>query len=443
MQKKTNLLPLFIFLFSLSSSALAKNSSEAVLEKAQKELPEQCIFYFKMYLNATKPKAFAYAIDTKDKVTCRFSTSSTDQKRADEVALFSCQKSSIEKGIISDCKIYHVDANISKSKKKLSFEEKYLINLRAIKKDISTTLKKQNKKTVLKKEKNKPLKKVIPLTPKSPKKTVVKKSLDTLPKPCHMFYNLFKEAPAPKSFAIAVDNDKKYVCKYSSKSSTKQKAQSVALESCEKTRKKRGVKHPCKLFLEKKLPSATKKEGKKNTNKVMKSSPKVVHKDKVVKKKKSVTVPKNPALEKAILHADLKKIKALIAKGGDVNTESTDKSRALFVAVAQGDITFAKKLFEKGAYPFFRKKDGNNLLVAAIMSGKNEVLKLILEHHVDPNIRCEEGNTPLHFALMMFDDKMMKMLYHFGAKDNIKNRKGKSVQNLAKEYRLNLKRIKR
>ncbi len=439
MQKKTILLLLSVLSFSLPAVAFAQsNTSEDVLKKAQKELPQQCIFYFKMYLNASKPKAFAYAIDSKNKVTCRFSTSSASQKRADEVALFSCQKSSIEKGIVSDCKIYHIDNNVSKSKKKLSFEEKYLLNLQAIKKDITPALKEQNssKKSLAKKEKKK--KSIL----------TVKKSLTTLPKPCHMFYNLYEEASSHKAFAIAVDNDKKYVCKYSAKSSSQKKAQTVALASCEKTRRKRGVKHPCELFIAQKSKNVQDAKPKKSPKEVSKKSTlKTVNKPKPKVEKKSPKLskktPKNPALEKAILHANLKKIKKLIAKGGDVNTQSSDKSRALFVAVAQGDIAFTKTLFKKGAYPFFRKKDGNNLLVAAIMSGKNAMLKLILEHKLDPNIRCEEGNTPLHFALMMFDDKMMKTLYHYGARDDIKNKKGQSVQDLAKEYHVDLKRIKR
>jgi hypothetical protein len=429
MQKKTAFLLLSLLLFFYPAVAFAKSSSEDVLKKAQKELPQQCIFYFKMYLNASKPKAFAYAIDSKKKVTCRFSTSSSDQKHADEVALFSCKKSSLKKGIHSECKIYHTDNNISKSKKKLSFEDKYLLNLNTIKKDITATLKEQKnqKKRLEKKEKEK--KRVA----------IVKKSISALPKPCLMYYNLYKEAGKYKAFAIAVDNEKKYVCRYSAKSSSQKKAQSVALASCEKIRNKRKVTHPCKIFVPQKIKKVEDKKLKKAPKKATQIKTKVAKKSPTLHKR----APKNPALEKAIFQADLKKIKKLIAKGADVDTQSSDDSRALFVAVAQGDIAFTKTLLKKGANPFFHKKDGNNLLVAAIMSGKNEILELILKQEIDPNIRCEEGNTPLHFALMMFDDKMMKTLYHYGARDDIKNNKGQSVTDLAKEYHVDLKRIKR
>jgi len=377
---------------------LAKNSSEEYLKKAETSLPSQCLFYFKMYLHAKGPKAFAYAIDSKEKVTCRYSSSSKNQKKADEVALASCEKSSLAKGILSPCKIYQINSNISRTRKQLDFEDKYLVNLNQVKKELSHTDKKIKNK-----------------------KTIVEKDITLLPKQCLMFYHLYEKAKEHKAFAIVIESDEKYTCRYSAGSNSRQKADEVALASCERTRVSRGIKKACQLFV---IKEDTQKKP-------------------IQKIKKETKVTPSPSLEKAILSADLKKIKSLIKKGADINVEASDKSRALFVAVAQGDIAFTKELLEKGAFVFIKKRDGNNLLVAAIMSGNNKMLRLMLEQNIDPNIRCEDGNTPLHFALMMFDDKMMKTLYAFSARDDIKNNKEKSVKDLAKEFRLNLKRIKR
>jgi len=420
MSKYTITLLLLLFTFT-QQSLFAVNQTNDKIKKAKIQLPEQCHFYFEMYLNAKSPKAFSYASDSKQNVTCRFSSAADNQKRAEEIALASCQKSAKKKAITSGCKIYKTTQTMTKSRKKLNFEEKYLNNLNKIKKvtqQVATITKKQHK--------------------------IKKQTTNALPKSCVMFYTLFLQAKEHKAFALAVDNEKNYACRYSAGSISKAKAQQVALNSCQKVAKKRKLKNPCQLFLlndDKFLKKVTKTK-KKTLDKKKKIHKKVVSskKRKQTKQTKRIT---SPVLEKAILEADLSKIKKLIKQGEDVNVEAKDKSRALFVAVAKGDIKFTKHLLKKGAFPFIKKKDGNNLLVAAIMSGNNQMLTLMLEQNIDPNIRCEEGNTPLHFALMMFDDKMMKTLYKFNARDDIKNNKGQSVQEMAKELRINLKIIKR
>ncbi len=431
MKKNYLIALLFILLFPLG--LLAQDKPEVTLQKAKSTLPKQCFFYFEMFLHAKAPKAFAYAIDSQEKVTCRFSSTSKNQARANEVALLSCQKNALEKGIKHPCKLYKMRHTLAKTNKQLNFEEKYLLNYKTINKHYTKQVKKTKKNVKI-----------------------------VLPKPCIMFYNLYQEAKPYKAFALAVDSEKKYTCKYSAGSVSMKKAQEVALRSCEKTRVKRKIKAACSLF-EQGIKIAKKEKPKKEKpkkEKPKKEKPKKEIKKKEIKKKEAEKkeLPKKKtllkkshkphsalsfALQKAILAANLTKIKALIKQGADINTQAPDKSRALFVAVAQNDLAYAKALLKKGAFVFIKKRDGNNLLVAAIMSGNNTMLRLMLEQKIDPNIRCEDGNTPLHFAFMMFDDKMMKTLYTFGARDDIKNAKGKTVQDLAKEFHINLKRIRR
>ncbi len=385
----------------------ANETTQSTLKKAKSTLPQHCFFYFEMFLHAKAPKAFAYAIDSKESVTCRFSSSSKNQDRANEVALASCKKSAKKRKITAPCKLYHISHSLSKTKRQLQFEEKYLINYKKVKNNI-TNLK--------------------------------VKTTATIPKPCTMFYKLYQEAKPHKAFAIAIESDKKYTCRYSAGSKTEKKAKEVALASCEKMRKKRAIKAPCLLFKERK--SETKIEKKEEAKKIV-PTPKLSPKKKKKEAKREEHKTSSPALIKAILAANLQEIKALIKKGADINTQAPDHSRALFVAVAQGDIAYTKELLKKGAFVFIKKRDGNNLLVAAIISGNNRLLRLMLEQKIDPNIRCEDGNTPLHFAFMMFDDKMMRTLYAFGARDDIENDKGKTVKALAKEFHIDLKRLRR
>jgi len=395
-----------------------------------------------MYLNAKEHKAFAYAIDSKSKYTCRFSSSSENEKKAKEVALASCQKSKDKREIKSSCKLYEIDLKGFQSKRGLNFAQKYKDTLQKIQNELNKSKKPEEKKPKksVKTEKPKEIKKPKDTNKtkivkkeklkksKKPIKTSNKTDISSLPKPCLMFYSLYNDAKTFKAFAIAVDSKTKYVCKFSADSNTLKKAKEVAIASCEKSKKKRGVKAECKIF-------EAKKDQKRD-----KSSKKIVKKKKAPKKPKRA---RDPKLEKAILNTDLKTIKKLIHAGANVNVEANDKSRALFVAAAKGDVAFVKELFEKGANPYFKKGDGNNLLVAAIMSGKLEMLKIMLEHGIDPNAKCNDGNTPLHFAFMMFDDSMMKELYKNGAVDEIPNNKGQTVKDMAKEYNVNLSKLKR
>ena len=122
--KKKNLSNLLLLSLLLPMVLFAKDLPQSTLHKAEKNLPEQCFFYFKMFLHANGPKAFAYAIDTKKNASCRFSSGSKNQKKANAVALASCQKSAKIKGIEVKCKLYQLKKNLQKTKKQLKFEEK-------------------------------------------------------------------------------------------------------------------------------------------------------------------------------------------------------------------------------------------------------------------------------------------------------------------------------
>ncbi len=470
---------LMLLLISLQFPLFANKSSQEYIEEAKRDLPPQCLFFFKMYLNAKSPKAFAYAYDNQSKYTCRFSSGSDSGLKAQEVALASCRKSKKKRNIKSSCRLYKLYVKGFLSKRSQIFLNKYKISLNKIEKELKTS-KTEYKKTQKEETSHKKVDKVtlaeiekMKLPQTTTKKKVNHKKREpkqisnlkeSLPKPCRIIYKLYQLSKPNKAFYVAIDNHKRFSCKFSAKASSLKRAKEVGLKSCQKTKKRRGVKADCSLFefaeapAKVKIPQPTTKEKKKVSKTKVVSKPKVmpitkppkpIHKPTVQTKtdaprnivKKTPRV-RNKALEKAILDTDLPTIKKLIAAGADVDTEADDHSRALFVATAKGDIKFVKELLAKGANPFFTKGDGNNLLVAAIMSGKLEMLKLILEQGVDPNQQCNEGNTPLHFAFMMFDDKMMRELYKNGAIDDIPNDKGETVKEMAKAYHVNLNRLK-
>jgi hypothetical protein len=146
MNKKLLFISVLFMLSGFTTSLSAKKTSDDFITKAEKDLPPQCIFFFKMYLNAKDHKAFAYAIDSSSKYTCRFSSSSENDKKAKEVALASCKKSKEKREIKSSCKLYDIDLKGFKSKRGLSFTQKYKDTLQKIQNELNKTKKPKAKK---------------------------------------------------------------------------------------------------------------------------------------------------------------------------------------------------------------------------------------------------------------------------------------------------------
>jgi len=105
----------------------------------------------------------------------------------------------------------------------------------------------------------------------------------------------------------------------------------------------------------------------------------------------------------------------------------------LHYAAYEGDVERVKKLLKKGANPNTQSKDGYTPLLVAAMEGHVEVVRLLLEHGADPNAKDINGDTPLHWAAFVGRVDMVKLLLERGADPTAKNRDGKTPLDLARE----------
>lgn len=177
----------------------------------------------------------------------------------------------------------------------------------------------------------------------------------------------------------------------------------------------------------------------------------------------------SPGLIEAARNGDLRTVRALVAKGANVNARSPMGFSALSGAAGKGHTEVVKFLLEngvnvneklrfgtnaldqaafgghvstvelllaKGADVNIRKDQSNGYtpLLSAVDNGHVAVVKILLERGAQVNARDSKGSTALHSAGMRKDNALIQLLLKHGADPTIKNAGGYSYKDL-----LNLK----
>lgn len=116
-------------------------------------------------------------------------------------------------------------------------------------------------------------------------------------------------------------------------------------------------------------------------------------------------------------------VKALLARGTDVNAREEDGSTALTWAVMRSNTGIAQALLNSGADPNLTNELGIGALSLAIANGSTPMVKLLLEKGADPNVARENGETPLMTAARMSQVEVMNLLLARGANVNAREKK--------------------
>ena len=140
-------------------------------------------------------------------------------------------------------------------------------------------------------------------------------------------------------------------------------------------------------------------------------------------------------------------IKALIAKGANVNAQlargnnstflSLNGATPIFLAAYAEDVPLIRLLLERGADPKITNKDQSTTLMAAAGLGYDEgrhtrwteaasfdAVKAMLELGADVNAVDANGNTALHGAALTGANSVVNLLVEKGAKLDVKNKLG-------------------
>ena len=131
-------------------------------------------------------------------------------------------------------------------------------------------------------------------------------------------------------------------------------------------------------------------------------------------------------LHKAAQAGDAKKVRALIAKGHDVNGLDANKTSPLFWAAFSKDPDVARALVEHGADVNFIGPHGTTPLYNALHKRNEELALWLLDKGANPLSSDTNGNTMLHLASLQGMVSVVDILLTRGADVNALNANGQS-----------------
>jgi ankyrin repeat protein len=124
---------------------------------------------------------------------------------------------------------------------------------------------------------------------------------------------------------------------------------------------------------------------------------------------------KNDELNVAALSGDLVSVKALLAKGAEVNGRGMHDMTPLMSAAKGGHTGVARFLLNKGA-DVNGHNDSGSVLMWAAAGGHVSTVRLLIQRKVDVNWRSAIGDTALKDAVESKQPVIVKILKQAGAK---------------------------
>lgn len=136
-------------------------------------------------------------------------------------------------------------------------------------------------------------------------------------------------------------------------------------------------------------------------------------------------------LSDAIEAADIEKVKALLAKGADVNVQDRGGHLPLEAAAKKGSMELVRLLLDNGADPRAKSEAGNSALEAAfgeaMLFGHEEAARYFLDMGANVNaVDLKHGRTALAYAVNCSPD-FVRTLLEKGADVNARCRNGDTV----------------
>ncbi len=116
---------------------------------------------------------------------------------------------------------------------------------------------------------------------------------------------------------------------------------------------------------------------------------------------------------------NLDKVKAFLAQGVDINTQSETGTTALMQAANGGHLDIVEFLVKQGANVNLTTKDGWSALLAA---SNSEVLRYLIKHNADTTVTTDDGFNILMAAAFAGDQTTLAELIKQGADINSKDK---------------------
>ena len=131
-------------------------------------------------------------------------------------------------------------------------------------------------------------------------------------------------------------------------------------------------------------------------------------------------------LHSAASNGEVSEVKALLAKGAEVDAKTKYGSTPLHLAAWKGHLDVVKELLAKGAEVNAKNKYGETPLYKAAENGHLDVVKELLAKGAEVNAKNKYGETPLDLAIDNGHWDVVKELLAKGAEVNAKNKYGET-----------------
>ncbi len=113
-------------------------------------------------------------------------------------------------------------------------------------------------------------------------------------------------------------------------------------------------------------------------------------------------------------------MRALTAKGANVNATGADGTTAIMYAAANGDLELVRALIKAGANVKLKNQFGTSAITEAAIIGSAPILEALLKAGADPNFKTPNGETPLMAVGRSGKLDAAKVLLDAGANINAK-----------------------
>ena len=140
----------------------------------------------------------------------------------------------------------------------------------------------------------------------------------------------------------------------------------------------------------------------------------------------SVPTP-DPSLFDAVKEGRLDKVKALIAKGADVNVRNANGSAPLMYAADGNALKMVHYFLKSGADVNAKNGTNNTALIFASTKGHVDVVNLLLRKKADVNVKNHSKGDALIYAVLNKKTKVVSALLKSGARVNEKYDDGKTA----------------
>ena len=156
--------------------------------------------------------------------------------------------------------------------------------------------------------------------------------------------------------------------------------------------------------------------------------------------KETGPAPRPGYLLQALWNEDVGKIKELLEKGADPNTQTSCGTRPLLIAAKKENTEIIRILIENGAQVDGRDKNGLTPLMSAASAGKAGNVETLIAAAADLNARDNKGITALMWATVKGFADIVEILLSNGADVKAKTQEGLTAQRMSQRIIADLKR---